>query len=467
MELKQAPNESLTAKNDPRQVDHRSAPLKTDKFQNPNRPENIEKEKHGYDLDDLHGETKETKSSNPYDKKIKANDNKAEKDTQQNLHENIYNVAKWLITRVGPIATAFGHAYSAFTGLRFAKNFDSDIRKKTDLFSLLFSKIVLTSSCVVNGLEAFRKNRLWEGISRIIEPLFIIAENRVEDLGLARGIGLGISQLAEAQGGIYKEMLRRKMGSHESDDHIQARSMGEDHDVNASAFFKLGKEIFSNGFGDNRRFLTGFNSHNIKEKIGAFFKDFNPGAIKDLFDTSHGDIAQRYSKFLNSSGLGHIQKLCQGDTEKDKGHTTALSGYIMVLGSVLGYIDKAQRGLLYKLGGTLRNFGGMIADIGIFGHPDPYFNAAAIFLSVNTFMDVVQRFIPAKMQSFILPWSNISMATYNVGVGIYLNRSDMKTNQEAKTKNYDTDLKSSQVEIRKDDLDLQNRQQAKSMAMVA
>lgn len=463
MELTKAPNESLLPKIDLPLADHRSTPPKTDKFDNPNPPE-AKEEKHDYDRHDFHLEPKEIKS-NP-NKKIEASDNKAEKEVSQNLHENMYNLAKWLITRVGPLATAFGHAYSAFTGLRFAKNFDSDIRKKTDLFSLLFSKIVLTSSCVVNGLEAFRKNRLWEGISRIIEPLFIIAENRVEDLGLARGIGLGISQLAEAQGGIYKEMLRIKMGSHESDDHIQARSMGEDHDVNASAFFKLGKEIFSNGFGDKRRFLTGFNSKNIKEKISAFFKDFNFASIKDLFDSSHGDIVKRYSKFLDSSGLGHIQRLCQGDVEKDKGHTTALSGYIMVLGSVLGYIDKAQRGLLYKLGGTLRNFGGMIADIGIFGHPDPYFNAAAIFLSVNTFMDVVQRFIPAKMQSFILPWSNISMATYNVGVGIYLNRSDMKTNQEAKTKNYDTDLKTSQAEVRKD-ADLQSRQQAKSMAAAA
>jgi hypothetical protein len=95
---------------------------------------------------------------------------------------------------------------------------------------------------------------------------------------------------------------------------------------------------------------------------------------------------------------------------------------------------------LYKVGGTLRNLGGAIADVGIFGHPDPYFNVSAIFLSVNTFMDIVQRFIPPTLKNIILPWSNISMAAYNVGVGIYLNRSNMKTNAKDVVKNYDTDI---------------------------
>jgi hypothetical protein len=365
---------------------------------------------------------------------------KQDQEEKKNFSLNFYDSFKWFVTRVGPMATALSHSYSAINDCRFVNNFQAVTRKRVDDFSLLLSKVALTSSCVVNGFEAFRKNRLWEGISRIIEPLFILAENRVEDLGLARGIGLGISQLAEAQGGIYAEILKQRQGLPEDEKHIKARTMGEDHDVNATAFIKLAKEIFTDGFGKRRRFLTGFNMENIKAKLSAFIKEFNLLAIKELFNTGHGDITARYVKFLESSGLIHIQKLCEGDKVKDKGHTTALSGYIMVLGSILGYIDKGSKGLMYKLGGTLRNLGGMVADISIFGHPDPYFNVAALFLSVNTFMDVVQRFIPPSMRWLITPWSNISMASYNVGVGIYLNRSDMKSNQEEKIKNYDTDL---------------------------
>jgi len=54
-------------------------------------------------------------------------------------------------------------------------------------------------------------------------------------------------------------------------------------------------------------------------------------------------------------------------------------------------------------------------------------------------MDIVQRFIPASLKNIIMPWSNFSMAAYNLGVGLYLNRSDMKTNQQDKVKTYDTD----------------------------
>lgn len=366
---------------------------------------------------------------------------RTEQEQKYKFTNKFYDFSKSTMTRIGPVVAAASHFYSAINDLRFSKNFNSDGRKRIDNFSLIVSKIIFSGGCIFNGFEAFRKNRLWEALSRLIEPFFIIAEKRVEDLGLARGIALGISQIAEAQGGIYSELLKKRQHLPDSikAEDVKARTMGEDHDVNSIAFVKLAKELFAGGFGKNRRFLTGFSKENIKASLAAFWKDFNILAFRELF-TGGGDLAERYVRFLDRSGLVHIQKLCEGDKERDKGHTTALSGYVMVLGSLLGYIDKASKGVMYKLGGTLRNIGGTIADLSIFGHPDPYFNAAAIFLSVNTFMDIVQRFIPSSMQWFITPWSNVSMAAYNVGAGIYLNRSDMKSNQANKVKNYDTDL---------------------------
>jgi hypothetical protein len=393
-------------------------------------------------------ESKELKYSNPTLEETKIEELHKEETLNKNTQDEVdkkenalYNKVKWALINLGPLGTAVGHAYAGINDLWFFKNFeDSKIRQFVDKAALNFSKLILTASCGFNGYEALKKNRLWEAISRFIEPIFIIAERRTEDLGLARGIGLGISQLVGSQEGIYNELVKQDLGFDLTDkNEKRTPTMGQDHDLNIKAFKKLSTEIVKGGFGSNRRFLTGLSLNNIQEKLSQLFKDFNFGSIKELF-SGKGDLAQRYENFCNKSGIYNIQSLCKGDEKKDKGHTTALSGYTMILGSLLGYMGKESKGLAYKVGGTIRNLGGIIADVSIFGHKDPYFNASAIFLSVNTFMDIVQRFIPPAMKQIVLPWSNISMAAYNIGCGLYLNRSDMKTNNQDKVQSYDTDL---------------------------
>jgi hypothetical protein len=349
---------------------------------------------------------------------------------------------KWALLNLGPVASAGVHSIAAIGDLFFMKDFEKNpIRQFLDSTALNFSKIVLTLSCGINGWSALKKNRLWEALSRFIEPIFIVAEKRTEDLGLARGIGLGISQLVGSQEGIYNELVQQNLGIDLSDrNEERLPTQGQDHDFNLLALRKIAKEIFTGGLGSGRRFLTGFTLANTKEKLGNFFSQFSLSSLKE-FINSQGDLVSRYEKFCKKSGINNLQELCEGDNTKDKGHTTALSGYTMILGSLLGYLDKANKGFLYKIGGTMRNLGGVMADVGIFGHKDPYFNASALFLIVNTLMDIFQRFIPPQLKHIILPWSNISMATYNIGCGLYLNRSDMKSNHQDLVQTYDTDLK--------------------------
>ena len=368
---------------------------------------------------------------------------------------NLYDRIKWSLINLGPVATAIGHLYAAGNDLFFFKDFEnSTVRKFVDNAALNLSKVVLTLSCGFNGYEAMRKNRLWEAASRFVEPIFILAEKRTEDLNLARGIGLGISQLVGAQEGIYNELVKQKYDIDLTDkNETRKPSMGQDHDVNWTASKKIIQEIFEGGLGKNRRFLTGLGFKNIAEKVSKFFKKFNIASVKELF-SREGNLADRYEKFCEKSGLSHIQEMCMGDDKKDQGHTTFLSGSTMIFGSLLGYMDKESKGFLYKLGGTIRNLGGILADISIFGHKDPYFNASAIFLAVSTFMDTFQRFIPPQMRQLILPWSNFSMATYNVGCGLYLNRSDMKSNQQDVVQTYDTDLVKKQETLKAKDLHL-------------
>ncbi|MBT6843084.1 MAG: hypothetical protein HOA17_04710 [Candidatus Melainabacteria bacterium] len=319
-------------------------------------------------------------------------------------------------------------------------NWKSNERSTMDAVALNTSKVVLVSQCLHETYEALKKNRVVEALARFIEPLFIVAESRIEDLGLARGLGLGISQLVGSQEGIYNELAKQKYGIDVIDKNAKPPTMGEDLDLNITAMKKIFSENIRGGFGKDRRFLTGLTGNNIKEKLGEFVTAFKLNSILDLFDSNNGDYRGRFNKFLDSSGLRSVKELFKGNDQHDKGHSDALSGYFMMIGSVMGYLGKANKNIFYKLGGAIRNLGGTVADIALFGHPEPDFNISAMFLSINTYMDIVQRFLPAKMLNIILPWSNFSMAAYNIGVGLYLNRSSKKSNEADQIAYHDTDL---------------------------
>lgn len=362
------------------------------------------------------------------------------KDFEEDIQEPEKSLFKRLMSDYFPLygayLTGLGHVAAGAAYL-----FGTQAKEKIDSFALNLSKIVLSLNCSYQGLEAFKGKRLWEGISRILEPIFIIAEKRVEDLGLARGIGLGISQLVESQDGIREELINQKKLDSKN------ITMGQDHDLNFVAMKKIAGELLEGNVLGNRRFLTGFTWANIKDALKNFGKDFKISSVGELV-SSQGTGRERIQRFFDSSGLSHIKKLCVGDDKLDKGHTTALSGYLMIAGSVIGYLDKATKGMLYKIGGTIRNMGGMIADVSIFGFPDVKHNMASPFLTVNGFLDIFQRFIPTEATSAIKTVGNLSMAAYNVGVGIYLDRSNDKTNKEDQITRYDTDLGKEKVSVK-------------------
>lgn len=360
-------------------------------------------------------------------------DSKIQDDTKS-LWNEIYDFGRKYIPLEGSYLTAIGHLASAF-----AHTFNLSTKGTVDQFALNLSKIMLSANCLIQAKEAFKENRIIEVISRILEPIFIIVEKRVEDLGLARAIGLGISQLVESQDGIFQEILKQK--------NINPKNItaGQDVDINIQAGLKLAKEILRGGLGKDRRFMTGFSWHNIQNALANFSKQFNFSSLKEIFNQEHGDIRNRLQAFYDTSGLSHIKTLCEGNKAYDKGHTTALSGYMMMFGSLIGYFDKQSKGVFYKIGGTLRNLGGMVADVSIFGHPDTMHNLSSPFLLVNGFMDMLQRFIPSRFNNLTKVIGNISMAFYNVGVAIYLNRSNDKTNDKEHIKHFDADLKDARV----------------------
>ena len=361
------------------------------------------------------------------------------KEINSTMFSYFYDFLRTNVPLNGAYVTALGHMVASVAHIL---NLDS--KDKADSAALNTSKTILSLNCAIQTIEAMKENRLWEGVSRFLEPLFIIAEKRVEDLGLARGIGLGISQLVESQDGVYKELCKKKLGIDIEDQNEKRKpSAGQDHDINLEACKKILKELFTGGLGKARRFMTGFHWQNMQKKLTAFAKQFNFKSFKLLFDGSDKPIRERLQNFYDASGLSHIKTLCVGNKSSDKGHTTALSGYMMILGSLVGYMDKASKGTFYKLGGSLRNLGGLVADVSIFGNPDTMHNLASPFLTVNGLLDIAQRFIPDTMTRSIKAIGNISMAFYNVGVAIYLNRSNDKTNEKNNIGRFDTDLNQS------------------------
>jgi len=373
-------------------------------------------------------------SSNPQKTKTKKTDDE--------LSKKIFNY-----TKLGGISLT--SALHFWSGIKHLLNFKSNARSPLDDIALNTSKFVLVGQCLFETWQAWKKNRVVEALARFIEPLFLVAESRVEDLGLARGLGLGISQLVGSQEGIYNKLAMQKYGVDVKKNDGTLVSKGQDLDLNIDAMYKIFKEIALGGFFTGRTFLTGFSINNIKEKSKLFLKELNFKAFAELLDFSNGTYIERLTKFLNNSGLKHIKNLFQGDKERDKGHTDAVSGYLMILGSLLGYMGKANKNILYKLGGTLRNLGGAVADVAIFGHPDPGYSVSALFLSINTFMDIVQRFIPQRMLNIILPWSNFSMSAYNIGVGLYLHRTSSKSDEGENIQYHDTDLTNSKEQAPK------------------
>lgn len=364
-------------------------------------------------------------------------------DDKQNLHNEpskkvkeeedeggFYNFLKKVIPLPGSLLTSALHLASSVASYF---SFGTDLQKKIDKTALNTSKVILTGNCMIQAWEAFKKGRIWETIARIIEPIFIVIEKKTEDLGLARGMGLGISQFVVSQEGVLDATIDKYNIDKDR------MNFALDHKMNKEACHKLLTDIVKGGIGKDRRFLTDLTFGNITKKVAEAFKTFKFSSFKELFSSKHKKFIDKFDAFIDKSGLGKIKELFAGSSDRDQGHTTALSGYLMTAGSLLGYIDKATKGTFYKLGGTLRNLGGAVADIGLFGHKDGFLNVSALLLAVNTVMDTVQRFIPESMQRLVSMWSNFSMAAYNVGVAIYLDRSSRKSDDSEEIKTYNSD----------------------------
>lgn len=140
----------------------------------------------------------------------------------------------------------------------------------------------------------------------------------------------------------------------------------------------------------------------IMSKTDNFFKNIKAGT-KILEEIVQG-------------GLGKDRKIFVG-TEKDQGHTMALFGHMIFVGSLLGVMFGAnKRNVMNKIGGLIRNIGGFAGDMTMVQHKDPDMKRSGIFYAINAVIDALQRFLPKEI---IDPINHFNMILNNIGTYFY------------------------------------------------
>lgn len=166
---------------------------------------------------------------------------------------------------------------------------------------------------------------------------------------------------------------------------------------------------------------------------GVTLMDF---AQNRLVGNNHMSKSENFFKNIKASiqileeifkgGLGEKRKIFVG-TDKDQGHTMAIFGHTIFIGSMLGLIFGAnQRNWMNKIGGLIRNIGGFAGDMTMVQHRDPDMKRAGIFYSINAVIDALQRFLPEEI---IDPINHFNMILNNIGTYFYGKISQNRNDQ--------------------------------------
>lgn len=245
----------------------------------------------------------------------------------------------------GYIITSVLHGIAGLTSINNFL-FSDKLKKLFDKITVTASKAVTSTSYAFLAFEALKKNRMFDFIARLLDPLFV-PWMKLEDIHLARGMSAGLTLIDFSQ---MSKLPDKPM------------SKFENFFSNLKASVQMLEESFSSGFGSNRKLFV--------------------------------------------------------KAENDKGHTMALFGHMIMLGSMLGvFFGANQRNLMNKIGGLIRNLGGFLGDITMILHGDESFVLSGCFYAANAVIDALQRFLPANIIDPINHFNMIlnNIATYHYG----------------------------------------------------
>lgn len=104
-------------------------------------------------------------------------------------------------------------------------------------------------------------------------------------------------------------------------------------------------------------------------------------------------------------------------TQKGKEHTMALSGYMMLLGSLPGIIfGSGKRNAVNKASTIIRNTGGIVSDIGLLLDKRPTAKITAFLYVTNAIVDILQKFMDERLAKVV---NHFNMILSNAAVYFY------------------------------------------------
>jgi hypothetical protein len=257
------------------------------------------------------------------------------------------NISNFFINKFpvyGYIITSVLHGIAGLTSINNFL-FSPSLKKLFDKVTVTASKSVTSLTYAFLALESFKKNKIFDFIARMLDPLFV-PWMKLEDIHLARGMSAGLTLID------FSQMSR-----------LPKKSMTktENFFANLKAMVQMLEESFSSGLGAKRKLFV--------------------------------------------------------KAQNDKGHTMALFGHLIMLGSMVGVLFGAnQRNLMNKIGGVIRNLGGFLGDITMILHGDESFVLSGCFYAANAVIDALQRFLP---QNIIDPINHFNMILNNIATYHY------------------------------------------------
>ncbi len=232
----------------------------------------------------------------------------------------------------------------------------SFLKDFVDEWSVRLTKAAIMIRYINAGLGAFLNKRIVEAFGRVagILPLPFV---KLEDLTLATGLSTFFSQ---TDLGLEQKIGASKKSSYES--------MIENAKEWFGNWLEMSADIIKNGFSMNSARLL--------------FPDFKLEQITDI-------PRRFYEDFMTPKHT--IGK----PGEKEKGHTAVFGAYMIGGGALIGVLfGRKARNIWNKLGGLIRNIGGILGDYTLVTHPDPNVRKGGYFFGMATIIDVVQRFMP-------------------------------------------------------------------------
>lgn len=237
------------------------------------------------------------------------------------------------------------HMFAALTKIFKLEN---SLQERLNKFALNISKFVHTLAYGSLAIEAFKDNRMLDGVAKVLDPL-ISNFSSIDNINLSKGISGGLNTIDFSQA------------------HLVNKEEGMMKNLKSS--FDSMKKITSEVYSDN-------------------------------------PFSKERKVFLAPS--------------KEKGHSLAFSGHLILLSSIAGLVFKP----IEKVANIVRNIGAVIANTVTMYHPDNKKKLSGSLCNIYAVLDSVQKFLPGNISEVI---NNINMAIYNIGIYCYGDLSHKRT----------------------------------------